>query len=67
MLTTAQIKNRTKTVTRRTGWAFLKPGDIVNSEMFQAEIAKKYDINLSTVSRINTNSFRYQKYEMKGA
>ncbi len=29
MLTTKQIKNRTKTVTRRLGWWFLKPGDIV--------------------------------------
>jgi hypothetical protein len=26
-LTTNQIKNRTKTVTRRLGWSFLKPGD----------------------------------------
>jgi hypothetical protein len=26
-LTTEQFKNRTKTVTRRKGWAFLKPGD----------------------------------------
>jgi len=30
MLTTEQFKNRTKTVTRRLGWAFLKPGDILN-------------------------------------
>lgn len=28
-LTTAQFKARTKTVTRRFGWWFLKPGDIV--------------------------------------
>lgn len=28
-LTTEQFKNRTKTVTRRKGWKFLKPGDIV--------------------------------------
>lgn len=26
-LTTPQIRDRSKTVTRRTGWAFLKPGD----------------------------------------
>jgi hypothetical protein len=26
-LTTDQIRNRTKTVTRRVGWRFLKPGD----------------------------------------
>jgi hypothetical protein len=30
-LTTEQIKNRTKTVTRRIGWGFLNPGDIVNA------------------------------------
>lgn len=29
MLTTEQIKNRTKTVTRRNGWLFLKPGDVL--------------------------------------
>lgn len=29
MLTTEQIRNRTKTVTRRIGWNFLKPGDQV--------------------------------------
>ncbi len=31
MLTTKQIRNRTKTVTRRLGWKFLKAGDIVNA------------------------------------
>jgi hypothetical protein len=30
-LTTEQIKNRTKTVTRRVGWSNLNPGDIVNA------------------------------------
>lgn len=29
MLTKEQFKNQTKTVTRRLGWDFLKPGDIV--------------------------------------
>lgn len=29
-LTTEQFRNRTKTVTRRTGWKFLKKGDILN-------------------------------------
>ncbi len=28
-LTTNQVRARTKTVTRRFGWAFLKPGDVV--------------------------------------
>lgn len=31
MLTTDQIRNRTKTVTRRVGWAFLKPGDHIRA------------------------------------
>lgn len=31
MLTTDQIKNKKKTVTRRLGWWFLKPGDILNA------------------------------------
>ena len=30
-LTTNQIRNRAKTVTRRNGWWFLKPGDVVNA------------------------------------
>ena len=30
-LTTAQILAREKTVTRRTGWRFLKPGDLVQA------------------------------------
>ncbi len=28
-MTTEQFRNRTKTVTRRFGWWFLKPGDVV--------------------------------------
>lgn len=31
MLTTDQIRRQSKTVTRRTGWRFLKPGDILNA------------------------------------
>lgn len=31
MLTTEQVRNRTKTVTRRVGWSFLKPGDLVRA------------------------------------
>lgn len=30
-LTTDQIRARTKTVTRRKGWTFLKPGDVLNA------------------------------------
>jgi len=30
-LTKEQIKNRTKFVTRRFGWLFLKPGDVLNA------------------------------------
>jgi len=29
--TTEQIRNRTKTVTRRKGWKFLQPGDVLNA------------------------------------
>lgn len=28
-LTTEQVRNQTKTVTRRLGWGFLKPGDLI--------------------------------------
>lgn len=28
-MTTEAVRNRTKTVTRRLGWEFLKPGDIL--------------------------------------
>jgi len=31
MLTTKQVRNKTKTVTRRLGWWNLKPGEIVNA------------------------------------
>jgi len=31
MLTTQQIVDQTKTVTRRLGWDFLKPGDVLNA------------------------------------
>ncbi len=30
-MTTDQIRNRTKTVTRRIGWADLKPGEVLNA------------------------------------
>jgi len=30
-LTTEQVRRREKTVTRRVGWAFLKPGDILQA------------------------------------
>lgn len=30
MLTKGQFKDQTKTITRRLGWRFLKPGDILN-------------------------------------
>jgi hypothetical protein len=30
-LTTEQMENKTKTVTRRNGWWFLKAGDVVNA------------------------------------
>ncbi len=30
-ITTEQMRNQTKTVTRRLGWQFLKPGDVLNA------------------------------------
>ena len=30
-MTTEQVRNKTKTVTRRVGWSFLKPGDTINA------------------------------------
>lgn len=30
-MTTEQVRNKTKTVTRRLGWNFLKPGDVLNA------------------------------------
>jgi hypothetical protein len=45
MLTTKQIKNKTKTVTRRCGWWFLKPGDILNAAEKCQGIKKGEKIN----------------------
>jgi len=30
-MTTEQVRNKTKDVTRRLGWLFLKPGDVLNA------------------------------------
>lgn len=39
-LTTKQIINRTKTITRRFGWWFLRPGDKIGNESFDAPKVK---------------------------
>jgi hypothetical protein len=43
MLTIDQVKNKTKTVTRRTGWTFLKPGD--GTIFFSSVAIPKYQDN----------------------
>lgn len=45
MLTKEQFKNQTKTVTRRLGWDFLKPGDIVIGREQCQGLAKGQTIN----------------------
>lgn len=64
MLTSDQIRKRTKTVTRRLGWWFLKPGDILNAcekcmglkkgekvnKLCQIEIISCKNISLSPMS-----------------
>ena len=44
--TQQQMYNRTKTVTRRSGWIFLKPNDVVNAyiESFRSYRAKRHRV-----------------------
>jgi hypothetical protein len=51
-LTTDQIRNRTKTVTRRNGWGFLKSGDIVNAVEKAMDLKKGEKIKLICQIRI---------------
>lgn len=45
-LTQQQIKNRSKDVTRRFGWAFLKPGEILNAVEKAQGLGKGGKINV---------------------
>lgn len=59
MLTTEQVKNKTKTVTRRLGWWFLKPGDILNAVEKCQGLKKGEKIKkICKIVVINTNSER---------
>jgi len=52
MLTTNQVINKTKTVTRRDGWWFLKPGDIVNAVEKGMGLKKGEKVNVLCQIRI---------------
>ena len=52
MLTTEQIKNRTKTVTRRMGWTFLKAGDLIQAIEKGQGLNKGETINRLAVLRV---------------
>jgi hypothetical protein len=63
MLTTEQIKNRTKTVTRRLGWWFLNTGDILNA-VEQCQGLKKGE-KIKRLCQIRVVSTRMEKlYEV---
>jgi len=51
-LTTEQIRNRTKTVTRRKGWLFLKPGDLVRAVVKSQGLKKGEKIEPLAVLRV---------------
>lgn len=56
-LTSRQIMNRTKTVTRRTGWGFLKPGDLVQACEKCMGLKKGQKIRKLAVIRIKSVEF----------
>ena len=57
MLTTEQVRKRSKTVTRRLGWNFLNPGDIVNA-VEQCQGLKKGE-KVKCICRIRIKSVRW--------
>ena len=57
MLTTEQVRKRSKTVTRRLGWNFLNPGDIVNA-VEQCRGLKKGE-KVKRICRIRIKSIRW--------
>lgn len=54
MLTTEQIRNRTKTVTRRLGWDFLKPGDLIQAIEKGQGLQKGEKVNRLAVLRVES-------------
>jgi hypothetical protein len=51
-LTTPQILDRSKTVTRRTGWRFLKPGDLIQAVEQARGLAKGRQVRRLGVLRV---------------
>lgn len=47
--TTEQIRNKTKTVTRRMGWKFLKPGDLIEAVAKYRGVRKNDRKKLATI------------------
>ncbi|WP_339862281.1 ASCH domain-containing protein [Paremcibacter congregatus] len=60
-MTTEQIKNRTKTVTRRYGWGFLKPGDILNG--VEKAMGLKKGEKIKRLCQIRVISIRWEPLE----
>lgn len=52
-LTTDQIRARTKTVTRRLGWTFLKPGDLISAVKKCRGLKKGEKVERIAVLRVN--------------
>jgi hypothetical protein len=57
-LTIEQMRNRTKTVTRRNGWEFLKPGDIVNA--VEKAMGLKKGEKIKRIGQIRIISTRFE-------
>lgn len=51
-LTTEQVRRQTKTVTRRMGWTFLKPGDLIQAIEKGQGLKKGEKINRLAVLRV---------------
>lgn len=72
LLTTEQIRNRTKTVTRRVGWQFLKPGDLIQAvekcqglkkgeKMRPLAVLRVKDVRRERLDRMETESLYGQQ------
>ena len=55
-LTTEQVRNRTKTVTRRTGWKNLTPGTILNAVVQAQGLRKGQKVEVICQIRIDSNT-----------
>ena len=57
MLTTRQINDQSKTVTRRLGWKFLKPGDLICAVEKSQGLKRGEKVNRLATIRIIKTSF----------